>query len=84
MLKTAEKNEQGVYRKFHNQIISDVVLDYCHEAQKVLQHQKILGVFFEYIMELPELMEKLIYFEQVGMKVPACSSCFFRMKVHYD
>ena len=40
------------YRKFHANLISDLVLYYCHEAQEVLCHKKLMGVFFGYIMEL--------------------------------
>lgn len=40
------------YRVFHNWLVSDTVLYFCHEAQEVLQHKKVLGVFFGYIMEL--------------------------------
>ncbi|MBE6703652.1 MAG: hypothetical protein E7583_00165 [Ruminococcaceae bacterium] len=40
------------YRKFHNRLIADTVVYFCHEAQKVLKHQKVLGVFYGYIMEL--------------------------------
>jgi len=40
------------YRKFHNKIIADLVLYFCHEAQAVLKHKKVLGVFYGYIMEL--------------------------------
>lgn len=40
------------YRKFHADLIADLVLDYCHQAQEVLDHNKVVGVFFGYIMEL--------------------------------
>ena len=40
------------YRKFHNELISDPVLYFCHAAQEEPQHKKVLGVFFGYIMEL--------------------------------
>lgn len=40
------------YRKFHNELISETVLYFCHAAQEELQHKKVLGVFFGYIMEL--------------------------------
>ena len=40
------------YRKFHNALIADAVLYFCHAAQEELQHKKVLGVFFGYIMEL--------------------------------
>ena len=40
------------YRRFHARLISDTVLYFCREAQEVLCHNKLLGVFFGYIMEL--------------------------------
>ena len=40
------------YRKFHNHLISDTVLYYCRMAQETLKHQKLLGVYYGYIMEL--------------------------------
>jgi hypothetical protein len=40
------------YRKFHNDLIADLVLCYASYAQKVLDHKKVVGVFFGYIMEL--------------------------------
>jgi hypothetical protein len=40
------------YRKFHNNLIADLVLYYAHAAQEVLNHKKLVGLFFGYIMEL--------------------------------
>ncbi|MBR6765860.1 MAG: hypothetical protein IKM06_05170 [Clostridia bacterium] len=40
------------YRKFHNSLICELVLYYAEQAQEMLKHKKILGVFFGYIMEL--------------------------------
>ena len=40
------------YRKFHNELISETVLYFCRAAQEELQHKKIVGVFYGYIMEL--------------------------------
>ena len=40
------------YRRFHSELVADTVLYFCHEAQKVLCHNKPLGVFFGYLMEL--------------------------------
>lgn len=40
------------YRKFHNNLISDLVLYYAACAQEVLNHTKVVGMFFGYIMEL--------------------------------
>lgn len=40
------------YRRFHHHLIADTVLYFAAEAQKVLQHEKPLGLFFGYILEL--------------------------------
>ena len=40
------------YRKFHNELIADTVVYFCHKAQEELKHNKVLGVFYGYIMEL--------------------------------
>ncbi len=40
------------YRKFHNELIADLVIYYAHSAQEVLNHKKVVGLFFGYIMEL--------------------------------
>ena len=40
------------YRKFHNELIVDTVLYYAKTAQEVLNHNKLVGVFFGYILEL--------------------------------
>ncbi len=40
------------YRRFHSDLIADTVLYFCHAAQEELQHKKLVGVFFGYIMEL--------------------------------
>lgn len=41
-----------IYRKFHNELIANTVLYFCHAAQEELQHKKVLGVFFGYLMEM--------------------------------
>lgn len=40
------------YRRFHNELIADTVLYYAKAAQEVLNHKKLVGVFFGYILEL--------------------------------
>lgn len=40
------------YRRFHNELITDTVLYFAAAAQEVLNHNKIVGVFFGYILEL--------------------------------
>lgn len=40
------------YRIFHNKLIADTVLYYAAAAQEVLNHKKVVGLFFGYILEL--------------------------------
>ena len=40
------------YRKFHNELITDTVLYFAAAAQEVLDHKKVVGCFFGYILEL--------------------------------
>ncbi len=40
------------YRKFHAELIADLVLEYCRTAKEALGYKKLVGVFFGYIMEL--------------------------------
>ena len=40
------------YQKFHNKIISDTVLYFASRAQKVLNHNKLVGLFYGYVLEL--------------------------------
>ena len=49
----AQKDKAVIeYRKFHHELIVDLVMEYCRSAQEVLNHKKLVGVFFGYIMEL--------------------------------
>ena len=40
------------YRRFHAELISDLVLDFCRAAKEKLDYKKLVGVFFGYVMEL--------------------------------
>ncbi len=40
------------YMRFHNELISDTILYFAAQAQRVLKHQKLLGVYFGYLLEL--------------------------------
>lgn len=40
------------YRQFHAELISDTLLYFAGEAQSVLKHKKLLGVYFGYLFEL--------------------------------
>lgn len=40
------------YRKFHAKLIADTVLRFCRTAKEALHNQKLVGVFFGYLMEL--------------------------------
>ncbi len=40
------------YWRFHNELIADTILYFAAEAQSVIKHEKLLGVYFGYIFEL--------------------------------
>ena len=40
------------YRRFHAELISGLVLDFCRAAKEQLGYKKLVGVFFGYVMEL--------------------------------
>lgn len=48
------ESENDVYlaRKFHNELIADLILYFSKEAQSVINHQKLLGVYYGYLFEL--------------------------------
>lgn len=48
------EHESEVYlaRKFHNETIADLILYFCHEAQSVIKHNKLLGLYYGYLFEL--------------------------------
>ncbi len=50
----AEGCRQNVmeYRKFHAELIADSVLYFAACAQEILQHKKLLGVYYGYLLEL--------------------------------
>ena len=49
-----EPDEENVYnaRKFHAQTIADLVLYFAAEAQSVIHHRKLLGLYYGYLFEL--------------------------------
>ncbi len=47
------ENENVVhFRRFHANLIADSILYFASAAQEVLQHKKLLGVYFGYLFEL--------------------------------
>lgn len=40
------------YRRFHAELIAESVLYFAARAQEVLQHKKLLGVYYGYLLEL--------------------------------
>lgn len=48
------QDEQDVYlaRKFHNELIADLALYFVKEAQSVINHQKLMGLYYGYLFEL--------------------------------
>ncbi len=49
-----EEDEEDVVtaRRFHNETVADLILYFAGEAQAVLQHRKLLGVYYGYLLEL--------------------------------
>lgn len=48
------EEEEDVYlaRKFHNDLIADLILYFIKEAQTVIKHNKLLGLYYGYLFEL--------------------------------
>ncbi len=48
------ESEEDVYkaRKFHAEIIADLILYFTKEAQSVIKHNKLLGLYYGYLLEL--------------------------------
>ncbi len=46
------RDEVRKYREFNADLISDSILYFAKEAQSILQHKKLLGVYFGYLFEL--------------------------------
>jgi hypothetical protein len=47
-----EENDVFLARKFHNGIIADLILYFVSQAQSVIQHNKLLGLYYGYLFEL--------------------------------
>ena len=49
-----DKDEENVYtaRRFHAETVADLLLHFAGEAQSVLQHKKLLGCYFGYLLHL--------------------------------
>lgn len=49
-----EDDEDEIYkaRKFHNETVADLILYFVKEAQSVIRHNKLLGLYYGYLFEL--------------------------------
>lgn len=47
-----DENEIYLARKFHNELIADLILYFAEEAQSVIKKNKLLGVYYGYLFEL--------------------------------
>ena len=47
-----DEEEIAVFRKFHAHLISDLILSCASAVQSVIDHQKLLGLYFGYLFEL--------------------------------
>lgn len=48
----ADESDVVEARRFHAELIADLVLHFAKEAQSVLDHKKLLGLYFGYLFEL--------------------------------
>lgn len=47
------KDKEAIdYWRFHHELIADTILYFAKEAQTILNHKKLLGVYFGYLFEL--------------------------------
>ena len=49
---TEEENDVYLARKFHSETIADLILYFAGEAQSVIKHNKLLGLYYGYLFEL--------------------------------
>lgn len=47
-----DENDVYLARKFHSEIIADLILYFTNEAQSVIRHNKLLGLYYGYLFEL--------------------------------
>lgn len=47
-----DENDVYLARKFHSEIIADLILYFTNEAQSVICHNKLLGLYYGYLFEL--------------------------------
>ncbi len=47
-----DEAEVAVFRKFHARLISDLILSCASAVQSVIDHRKLLGLYFGYLFEL--------------------------------
>ncbi|MGM9625379.1 MAG: hypothetical protein ACI3XM_06685, partial [Eubacteriales bacterium] len=48
----SSEEEVAEFRRFHAELISDLILYFAKEAQSILCHKKLLGLYFGYLFEL--------------------------------
>lgn len=56
-----EEDDVRRARRFHHELISDLILYFSAEAQSLLQHNKLLGMYYGYIFELSEQDGQRLY-----------------------
>ena len=49
---SSDENDVYMARKFHSETISDLILYFTGEAQSVIKHDKLLGLYYGYLLEL--------------------------------
>ncbi len=49
---TPEENDVYSARRFHSDTIAELILYFAREAQSIINHQKLLGLYYGYLLEL--------------------------------
>ncbi|MBE5751323.1 MAG: hypothetical protein E7357_02820 [Clostridiales bacterium] len=48
---SADEDDIRVFRKFHSGIVADLILYFAEQAQSIVKHNKLIGVYYGYLFE---------------------------------
>ncbi|HBF15555.1 MAG TPA: hypothetical protein DDW30_07765 [Clostridiales bacterium] len=51
---TPEESDVYMARRFHSDTIAELILYFAREAQTILEHKKLLGLYYGYLLELDQ------------------------------
>ncbi len=76
--------EVVLYQRAHAELIADTILYFAAEAQKVIQHKKLLGLYFGYLFEFKDYIndaghlayEKILHSDDINMISSPASYAF--------